>query len=320
MSTLYVGIDVGGTKVAYGLFDEEYRLLKRLEIPSRPEIPAEAMMDEIIDGVDVLLAAGNSGRGDLAAVGACFPSFINHREGRVIYTVNLPNWVGLPIQDMLSQRLGAPVEVDNDANVAALAEHRQGAGQGADNMIYITISTGIGGGLIINNQLFRGSHGMAGEIGHMLVSDKYGFSCGCGNPGCVESISSGTNMARYAAMRIAEGAESSISRYAGGGEITTRHIGKALAENDPLAIETVDHAAEYLGRLFESLYQVLDIDLIVYGGGAVKVGPRLMERSISRFNEMCKYGAEFPVTFAPARLGDDTGIIGAALLTQKGVV
>lgn len=316
MTKRYVGIDVGGTKVAYGLFDENYDLLCRMQTPSRPDLPAPAAMKEIIDGVDKLLAEAKHQRSDLAGVGACLPSFINHKTGVVAYTANLPTWVGVSARDMLSEGLGVPVSVDNDANAAALAEHSKGAGTDRENMIYITISTGVGGGLIINDHIFRGSHGMAGEIGHVLVSDAHGFPCGCGNAGCVESIASGPNMARYAAHRIEAGAQSSISRYADGKPITTVHIGQALRESDPLAVETVDHAAEYLGRLFQSLYQILDIDLIVYGGGAVKVGPRLMERSMARFNALCKYAADYPVTFRPALLGDDTGIIGAALLTS----
>lgn len=316
MTNRYVGIDVGGTKVAYGLFDENYDLLHRMQAPSRPDLPAPDAMKEIIRGVDRLLSEANCPRNDLTGVGACLPSFINHKTGVVAYTANLPTWVGLSARDMLSEGLGLPVAVDNDANAAALAEHSKGAGAGAVNMIYITISTGVGGGLIINNHIFRGSHGMAGEIGHVMLSDTYGFPCGCGNVGCAESIASGPNMARYAAHRIESGAKSSISQYANGQPITTVQIGQALAENDPLAIETVDHAAEYLGRLFQSLYQVLDIDLVVYGGGAVKVGPRLMERSIARFNELCKSAADYPVAFRPALLGDDTGIIGAALLTS----
>lgn len=316
MTKLYVGIDVGGTKVAYGLFDENYRILSRTQLPSRPDLPVEEAMSEIVGGVDILMAQSEYRRDELTAVGVCLPSFIDHKTGSITYTSNLPNWVGVPARDMLSERLNVPLMLDNDANAAAIAEHRMGAGKDAEHMIYITISTGIGGGLIINRRIFRGSHGMAGEIGHVLLSDSIGFPCACGNPGCAESISSGPNMARYAAHRIQEGAKSSIARYAGDEPITTVHVGKALAENDQLAIETVDRAAEYLARLFLSLYQTLDINLVVYGGGAVKVGPRLMEQSSARFNVLCRYASEYPVTFRPAQLGDDTGIIGAALLTS----
>lgn len=315
MSAYRVGIDVGGTKLAYGLFDQEMNLLGRGQSPTDSKIPAEMAIDSIATDVDELLEKHNIKRSELEGVGACVPSYINAETGYIIYTTNLPTWNGLPMRDLMSEKFGVPVQIDNDANAAALAEHHLGAGRGHRHMIYITVSTGVGGGIIINNKLFRGNHGMAGEIGHVLVSDTWGLKCGCGNRGCIESIASGPSMSAYAAWQIhKKGRKSKISDFAGDGTITGKDIAMAAADGDALAIETVEHAGKYLGRLFSSLYQTLDIDHIVYGGGAIKVSPLLMQEAEATFKEITKFAQAYPVTFVPAELGDNTGIIGAALL------
>lgn len=316
MGPYYVGIDVGGTKLAYGLFDQKNQLLSRLEKPSQPQLSAEEIVDQLLTHVQELLADAGCGRQELAGVGACFPSYVNAETGYIIYSTNMPSLNGLDMRDMMQKRFAVPVQIDNDANAAAIAEHRRGAGRGHRHMLYITISTGIGGGIIIDNHLFRGSHGMAGEIGHVLVSENEGVQCGCGNRGCVESLSSGPSMASYAAWRMAQGQKSLLSELAGGGNITGQHIGQALRQGDALALETVEHGAEYLARLFSSLYQMLNIDYVVYGGGAVKIGPELMDRAITRFDELTQYAHAYPVSYVPAELGDNAGIIGAALLME----
>ena len=205
--------------------------------------------------------------------------------------------------------------VDNDGNVAALAEHRFGAGRGYDNPIYATLATGIGGGLILNGQLYRGMHGMAGEIGHMFISDSTGYPCGCGVIGCVDSISSGTFMARYAMDRIKEGEESRILDYAGTlSNIDMMAVGRALQVNDPLALEVVNRGAEYLGRMFHSLNQIFDINIFVYGGGITNLGHRFTDRMIASYRHHSLLDQKYPAKFLAAELGDRAEIIGAALL------
>jgi len=219
---------------------------------------------------------------------------------------------------MLSDALGLPVWIDNNANTAALAEHRMGAGRGYSSMVYTTISTGVGGGLILNGNLFRGMHGMAGEIGHMFVSDSTGYPCGCGVIGCVQSISSGMSMARYAMERIKEGEESRILDYAGTlSKIDMIAVGKALHAGDPLAVEVVERGAEYLGRMFHSINLVLDVNVFVYGGGVIKLGDEFIKRFIAAYRRYSITEARFPAKFLRAELGDRTGIIGAALLVPK---
>ena len=178
MQQYRLGIDVGGTKIAYGLFDESYRLVSRLTEPSRPELSAEDMLDVLCGQIDGFLSEQSLSRSGLSCVGLAIPGHIHFERGLVVSASNLPNWKGVPIRDLLKTRLGVPVLLDNDANVAALAEYRMGAGRGSKNLVYLTISTGIGCGLILSGALFRGSYGAAGEIGHTTIRSQSRIVCG----------------------------------------------------------------------------------------------------------------------------------------------
>ena len=184
-------------------------------------------------------------------------------------------------------------------------------------MIYATLATGIGGGLILGGQLYRGMHGMAGEIGHMLVSDSTGYHCGCGVRGCVQSISSGLYMARYAKDRIIDGEESRILDYAGTiSNIETVAVGRALNVNDPLALEVVNRGAEYLGRMFHNLNQIFDINVFIYGGGVTKLGSRFIDRMIAAYRHYSLMDQKYPARFIPSALGSGASMLGAALLVK----
>ena len=210
-----MGIDVGGTRIKLGLFDGGMQLLAEQSFLTDKDATAVELMDFLAQKAVSLTEQVGLRLEDVRGVGAAFPSSIDIKRGVTLESSNIVALNDQPVRELLEQRLKLPVFVDNDGNVAALAEHRYGAGRGYEHMIYATLATGIGGGLIINGQLFRGMHGMAGEIGHMFVSDSTGYPCACGVIGCVHSISSGMFMARYAMDRIKEGAESRILDYAG---------------------------------------------------------------------------------------------------------
>ena len=281
------------------------------------EIGATEMMDLLANQVRKLAAASGLTLEDIRGVGASFPSYIDYEKGMCVETSNIMSLNDQPVRDMLRERLGVPVYVDNDGNLAALAEHELGAGRGYDNLIYAELSTGIGGGLILNGKLYRGMHGMAGEIGHMLVSDSIGYPCGCGVIGCVQSISSGLYMARYAMDRIKEGEESRILDYAGTiSNIDTLAVGRALNVNDPLALEVVNRGAEYLGRMFHNLNQIFDINVFVYGGGVTNLGHRFIDRMIAAYRHHSLMDQKYPAKFLAAELGHRASLVGAALLVK----
>lgn len=315
MNKCTIGIDVGGTHIKIGVFDAEMNLLAEDKFLTDAESTAAELMDFLGLQTAALMKKAGVTREDVRGVGAAFPASIDARRGATLESSNIVQLNDQPVRDMLHQRLELPVYVDNDGNLAALAEHRFGAGRGYDNLIYATLATGIGGGLIINGQLYRGMHGMAGEIGHMFISDSTGYPCGCGVIGCVQSISSGLFMARYAMDRIKEGEESRILDYAGTlSNIDMMAVGRALQVNDPLALEVVNRGAEYLGRMFHSLNQIFDINVFVYGGGITNLGHRFTDRMIASYKHHSLIDQKYPAKFLPAELGERAEMIGAALL------
>ena len=317
MRDYVIGIDVGGTNIKLGLFDGGMQLVSELKYLTDKDATATELMNYLAQQVRALLEKAGLSLRDVKGVGAAFPSSVDFRRGVTLESINIVSLNEQPVRDLLEKRLEVPVFVDNDANLAALAEHRFGAGRGYDNMIYAALATGIGGGLILNGQLYRGMHGMAGEIGHMFISDSTGYPCGCGVNGCVQSISSGIYMARYAMDRIKEGEESRILDYAGTlSNVDLVAVGRALQMNDPLALEVVNRGAEYLGRMFHNLNQIFDINIFVYGGGITKLGHRFTDRMVASYRHHSLIDQKFPAKFLPAELGERAGIIGAALLVQ----
>ena len=313
-----VGIDVGGMNIKVGLFDGKMNLVDSLQSLTDKELEADKLMDHLAMQVDHLLAQTGIAKADLRGVGAAFPSSIDYKKGVVVDTNNIIALNDLPVRDMLSGRLELPVWLDNDANVTALAEHEMGAGRGHDDLIYVTISTGIGSALILNGKLYRGMHGMAGEVGHMFVSDSTGYPCACGVTGCVQSISSGVHMARYAIDRIKEGMDSSILDYAGTmSNVDMVAVSRALANGDALALEVVNRGAEYLGRMFHSLNMIFDINVFVYGGGVTKLGKRFIDRIVASYRHYSLMDQKYPAKFLAAELGDNAGMLGAALLVDR---
>ena len=318
MKQYIIGIDVGGTNVRSGLFDGNMQCVCRHHFAMDQELEPDELIALLTNHAHELMEEAGVSQDQIRGVGAAFPSYIDYEKGVLLETSNIFPLNNVPIRSMLSDALQLPVWIDNNANTAALAEHRMGAGRGYSSMVYATVATGVGGGLILNGQLFRGMHGMAGEIGHMFVSDSTGYPCGCGVTGCVQSISSGTSMARYAMDRIKEGMESRILDYAGTlSKIDMIAVGKALNDRDTLAMEVVSRGAEYLGRMFHSINLILDVNVFVYGGGVIKLGNEFVRRFIGAYRRYSLTEARFPATFLKAELGDDTGIIGAALLVPE---
>ncbi len=317
MREYVIGIDVGGTNIKMGLFDGSMQLVSELKYPTDKDGTPTELMDYLAQQVQGMAEKAGLSMKDVRGVGAAFPAYVDFKRGMTLESANLVALNDQPVREMLGSRLDVPVFVDNDANVAALAEHRYGAGRGYDNLIYATLATGIGGALILNGQLFRGMHGMAGEIGHTFISDSIGYPCSCGVTGCVHSIASGFYMARYAMDRIKEGEESRILDYAGTlTGIDLLAVGRALQMNDPLALEVVNRGAEYLGRMFHNLNQIFDINIFVYGGGITNLGHRFTDRMIASYRHHSLIDQKYPAKFLAAELGERAGIIGAGLLVQ----
>ncbi|HHT64851.1 MAG TPA: ROK family protein [Clostridiales bacterium] len=311
MKSYRIGIDAGGTKVAYGLFDEKNNLLDRFQHPTPIEADGPAFSDLVIENVGKLLQQNNKTIEDLQGIGICMPSFILFDQGYVCMTSAMVNIRDFPMRDYLTQRLQVPVILDNDGNAAALAEHRFGAGRGSRHMIYMAISTGIGSGLVLNGQLFRGSYGWAGESGHMLITPDEGLLCGCRNQGCFMSWASGRYIPQHIRQK-AEGRHTSMDLDSG---LDCVELCRGCREGDALALEILDQMAHYIALCIFNIYQLLNVNLFVFGGGVVNFGPLLFDRvraEFDRYNHIPQ-----PVEFRFAELEENIGVIGAAELVRE---
>jgi glucokinase len=312
-----IGIDVGGTKIAYGLYGRHKKLIEKCRHAADSTLSAEAFFDRMLDEIGALLSRNGLSGDDLRGVGVGMPSFVLHAEGRIVTTVNLKRIENFEARAYLQQRLGADirVEIDNDAHAAALAEHRYGAGRGFPHMLYCPISTGMASGIIINGELFRGSYGWSGESGHMVATPGAGELCGCGNRGCFVSYCSGAMIIRHIQRWIAEGQATAMTSYPGPGEkLTAEHLLRACRAGDALALRALDQMGHYLGLWCFNLYVTLNINCFVFGGGLTNFGESLFGRMRSVFDSF-NHNA-YPVHFKLAELGDECGVLGAMELVS----
>lgn len=303
------GIDAGGTKVAYGLFDREGRLLDKYQHPTDIQADGPAFSEQLIETINKILKEHGTTLDEVYGVGICMPSYIRFESGYIHMTSAMVNIKDFAMRDYLEERLGVKVILDNDSNAAALAEYRRGAGRGCEHMVYMAVSTGIGSGIIINGNLFRGSYGWAGESGHMLDTPDAGIMCGCGNYGCFMSRISGRNLPKRLAIRMMEGKESLLSREE---KLNGEALLKAYEAGDGLAKEEIEHMAHHLAVCVYNVYQLLNINVFVFGGGLTNLGDVLFGRVREEFDQYDHI--KMQVEFRFAQLKSDFGIIGAAEL------
>lgn len=312
---IVVGIDLGGTKTAGAVATLEGKVLDRLIVRTPAASGPQGVVDQIGALAETLVIGCGRRLDDVVAVGLGAPGPTGAAEGIVFDAPNLPGWRDVPLRAMVEARLGRPVHLDNDANAAAIAEHLWGAGQGIDDMIYVTVSTGIGGGLILGGHLYRGTAETAGEIGHMTI-DLNGPRCICGNQGCLEVLASGTAISRQAVAEINAGATSVISRLVGGdlSAVTARVVEDAASQGDELACRIFARAGEFLGIGFANLTNLLAPRMIVVGGGVVQEDSFILEPARRVLRERAFRRPASVVEVVKARLGPDAGLLGAVAL------
>lgn len=311
------GIDLGGTKIYAGIADLEGKLMATLKIPTEAENGPQAVVSRMVESLRLAAEKAGVKMSEIAGLGVGTPGPLNSRAGIVYTTPNLPGWVEVPLADWLAVATGLPVFVENDANLAALGEKYFGTGQGVDNFVFITVSTGIGGGIILGGQIWRGVTDMAGEIGHMVI-DTNGPRCNCGRQGCLEVLASGPAIVRRAVAGLKEYPDSAILRLASGQAqgVTTHHIFQAAREGDPLAQVVVHETAFYLGTGITNVVHVINPDLVIIGGGVGKVGEQLLRPVREVVWEQTFARSRERLEIRQARLGDDAGVLGAILLAR----
>lgn len=307
-----LGIDLGGTKIAAALVSPDLQILWEDKIPTEACTGMDGVLSRILNLIDQASDCAVP-----AAIGLGIPGPIDRKAGTVINAPNL-GWHNVPIAKLVENAVGIPALLENDANAAALGEQVFGAGRGISDLIYVTVSTGIGGGIVVNNRLVTGRNGAAGEIGHIKVMEG-GPVCGCGDCGCIEAVASGTAITRTMIERLSHGEESLIRELVEDDlcKIDMVVIGQAAKAGDPLANEVISVAMKYLGVTLANLVSIFNPMMIVIGGGVTNIGPLLFDPVIQeiRRKSFPTFADNLPIV--PAALDARAGVLGAAAVALQ---
>ncbi len=306
MKKYAVGVDIGGTTVKLGLFDREGRVLEKWEIPTDKREQGCHILPDIAASIRDKMTSMNIDSSDIQGVGVGAPGPVDD-EGTIYKAVNL-GWDVINISQVLGSYLDLPVKAANDANVAAFGEMWQGGGKGHDNIVAVTLGTGVGGGIIVNGSILTGATGAGGEIGHIHIEDEETESCGCENHGCLEQYASATGVVRLARRRLAQDQEPSVLR---GGELSAKAVWDAVKAGDRVAVQIAERFGEYLGKGLAAVAAVVNPEVFVIGGGVSKAGTVLFDYIRPAYEKYVFHGCR-NAEFALATLGNDAGIFGAA--------
>jgi len=308
--SFYIGVDLGGTKLAVGVFDSD---LQTLYTDSQPvEHTSDRLLDQIQQAV---LTAADSVEGAVVAAGFGVPCLIDQSSGVAVSAVNLPIH-DLPFRDIMQERLNLPVAVDNDGNVAALAEQRSGAAKGFNDVVLLTVGTGIGGGLVLNGEIYRGSIGAGAELGHIVI-DYNGPKCqgSCPNYGCMEVLASGTALAKLAHDTVEREPSSQLARAAvNGSELNGRLVVELASSGDQLSIDLLKTLGMRLGVGMSSLVNIFNPDVVVIGGGVSAAGELLIDPARLEMQRRALSPSRDTVKVELAHYGAEAGMVGAAVL------
>ena len=308
MKKYVFGVDVGGTTVKMGYFDIEGNLIEKWEIPTRTEDKGVNIIPDIAGSILVKLAQKDIDKKEVAGVGIGVPGPVKE-DGTVLVAVNL-GWDKRNTNEQLEDLLGIPVKTANDANVAALGEMWRGGGQGYEDVVAVTLGTGVGGGVIIGGKVIAGSNGAGGEIGHIHLEDNESEECGCKGHGCLEQYASATGVVRLAKKKLADSSKPSVLR---DDEVTAKAVWDAVKADDELAKEVANIYGEYLGKGLAAVAAVVDPQVFVIGGGVSKAGRVVIDYLEPYFDKYAFPGTK-NAKFVLAKLGNDAGIYGAAKL------
>jgi glucokinase len=307
---LVVGIDVGGTKIMSGLSDTSGRILRHTTLPTEAQQGRDVVIERIERVAREVMSGVDHSR--IIGVGIGAPGPIDPFSGTLYSPPNLLDMDGVPLREIMRQRLGLPVYLANDANAAAVGEYLFGVREQVRNMIYITISTGVGGGIIIDGKLFVGARGMGGEVGHMTIEAE-GPRCNCGNIGCLEVLASGTAIARYGAALVAEGRAPILSELAKqrSAYVTARLVQEAAERGERESQAIIARVGFYMGVGIVNLLHLFNPQLVIIGGGVSHLGALLFDPIRRTVAERAIPAIADGVEILPAHLGDQVGLLGA---------
>jgi glucokinase len=313
---LYLGVDIGGTKVAAGLVTSRGEILSKVRVPMTSREGAAAGLRSVEKAIDAALSAEPAQKASVAGIGIVTPGPVDPLHGIVVNPGNLPCWRNFPLPGEIKKSRGLPTILDNDANAAALAEARWGAGSGCPSVFYVTIGTGIGTGLVLDGSIYHGRTGAASEGGHVSI-DYHGPLCPCGKRGCIEALAAGPAVARRARERIAAGGVEAKSLLALAGDpaaVAAEMVARAWRDGDPLATaileETIDLLAIWLGNMID----LFDPDVIVVGGGMGELIAGWFARMRHQLEKWCVNSRCGEIPLVRAHYGEDSAVAGGAAL------
>lgn len=312
-----IGIDVGGTNVKIALVDDKGSILYSNSVPTRAEMGYEYTVTNIKQAIYELMKETKLSTKDIEGIGFGFPGQVDYKSGVVRLAPNIPGWVEVPIAKLIEDEFHIPTRVDNDVRCAALGELNYGAGKGCENLICITVGTGIGSGLIVNGKLVRGASNAAGEIGHIKLQMHDGPICGCGDTGCMEAFASGPSIVAMAEDYIRGGKSTKFREMANGNPITPYIVCEAAKAGDPVALRIFSIMGEYIGIGMASVVNLLNPERIIVGGGVADAGDLLLDPLKETLYKRAMKIAGSAVEVVPAQLGNTAGVIGASLLIES---
>lgn len=304
-----IGIDLVGTKICGALAKLDGTLVTTFTTPTKVEEGESSILKRIINVIDRVLKDSNKTPEDIKAIGIGSPGPLDTKKGIIITNSNLP-FRNFNIVQPIEEKFGIKTYLDNDANAATIGEYMFGAGKDSENMIFVTVSTGVGGGAVLNGMVYRGNTSNALEIGHMTLLEN-GPRCGCGNNGCLEALSSGTAIARLAKEAIASGVETTLKQY---DNVTSYEVFKEAETGDKTSKEVLDKALTFLGIGIANIITSFDPEIVVIGGGVSKAGEIVFSKVKEVVKKRCFATLSENTKIVPAKLGTDAGVIGAVAL------
>jgi len=319
MKRILCGVDIGGTKLSTALVSHDGSLIDKCIDCDHVNKPENQLVEQITENIKRLLSKNGLNETDLIGIGIGCAGHIRFRDGVIITTSNLKGYKNYPLRENIKRNFSVPVILDNDANAQAFGEFRFGAGKGYDSMVFLTISTGIGAGIIIDNRLYRGLTGTAGEFGHMIVEPESELVCTCGNRGCLMACACGLALPHLFRKKISEGKISGLNLPPDFNfdRVDGKLLKQGLDMGDPVSMEIILDSAHYVGIGVYNIFQALNPPLIVLGGGLLSWGDFYLSQIRKTFNEYARDMIFDPFAIDVSKIGPDVGVIGAASLALE---
>ena len=310
-------MDIGGTKCSIALINEKGEILDKIYTCAHVDKDEEDRIHMLVDHIKEIFSRNQLNESDLPGIGIGCAGHIRFRDGVIITTSNLKGFKNYPLKEKFQAHFEIPIIVDNDTNAQALGEYKFGAGKGLDDMVFVTVSTGIGAGIIINKQLYRGTTGTAGEFGHSIVEPGSELTCTCGNKGCLMACACGLALPHLFEKKLKEGKKSTLNLPPNFimSRMSVQELKQGLDMGDPVSMEVISDSGYYVGLGLYNLFQILNPPLIVLGGGLTNWGDFYLDKIKSTFFDLARDMVYDPIKITISEIVGDAGVIGAAALT-----